>query len=484
MKKTTWLSLSILLASCAKPEEIIKKNINESDFKPAIEYLASDELLGRALGSEGVHKAADYLSQEFEKLGLNHAPGLTSYKQNISFYNRPKAVQASIVLNSKLKITLDDFFARSGKSAQFSAKSIVVDSFDENKATSGAYKDAVIINKGSKIEKGVMNFLTSSDELKMKFEEAGAKAYVEVLPEGFAWKNYFGYFAGQILMTEVQSSIPHICVVLTDAQKKLLKSEKAISFAIEMEEQKPIDDANVVAYLPGNDAKLRDEFVLVTAHYDHVGYKTGAKADEDSIFNGARDNAVGAVALLAGAKVLKKLNPKRSVLFVALTGEEKGLLGSKYYAENPVLPLEKTFFNLNLDGAGYNDTSIVTFVGLDYYKQDSLLIKPLEAMGLTYHPDPDPKLNLFVRSDNISFSNKGVPSATFSLGFNAFDETINAYYHQPSDEADDLDYGYIERFYESFSNVLYTLTIMPEQLQFKEDKAPFAEKQKALYQDK
>jgi hypothetical protein len=479
MKPFVFLGFSLLMISCTNSQEKIKQVVEPSVFRDAIEFLASDELLGRDTGSDGIRKAADYLSNEFNQLGLEYAPGLTSYRQEIAFYKRPKVNKASIQLSSGIRVTESDLFARSGYSAELNAPLWVSSDYDESQKEN--YSGKIIVRNGANLQAGVMNVLVNSDAQKQLFEKAGALAYIELLPTGFQWKNYFGYFGSQITTQEIPNTIPHICVVLSDSEFKKVKNRSIAEFKVEIQQIEPLSDANIAAFLPGTDPKLKDEVILVTAHYDHVGYKKGAKADEDSIFNGARDNAVGTVALLAGAKALKRLDPKRSVLFLALTGEEKGLLGSKYYAENPLIPLNKTVFNLNLDGAGYNDTSIVTFVGLDYYKQDSLLIKPLEEMGLRYHPDPDPKLNLFLRSDNISFSNKGVPSATYSLGFTAFDDTINKYYHQPGDETDDLDWAYIERFYEGFANVLFTLTNTSERIQFKEDKEPFYEAYQKLY---
>lgn len=479
MKPLVILSFSLLWISCSNSQQKIKHMIEPTVYREAIEYLASDELLGRDTGSEGIQKAANYLSNEFAKLGLEFAPGLSSYKQVIAFYGRPKLNKASIQLGSTVKVTEKDLFMRSGNSQKIHAPLLVVSSFNEVQAP--LYKDKIIVRNAASLQAGVMNVLIDSDAQKNLFEKAGALAYIELLPTGFQWKNYFRYFGSEITTQEIKHTIPHVCVALTEADFKKVKNNTKSQLMVDVNHSEPLLDANIAAFLPGTDPKLKEEVILVTAHYDHIGYKKGAKADEDSIFNGARDNAVGTVALIAGAKVLKQLQPKRSVLFLALTGEEKGLLGSKFYVENPLIPLNKTVFNLNLDGAGYNDTSIVTFVGLDYYKQDSLFIKPLEEMGLHYHPDPDPKLNLFLRSDNISFSNKGVPSATYSLGFTAFDDTINKYYHQPSDETHDLDWAYIDRFYEGFANVLLTLANTPERIEFKEDKQPFFEAYQNLY---
>jgi Zn-dependent M28 family amino/carboxypeptidase len=177
---------------------------------------------------------------------------------------------------------------------------------------------------------------------------------------------------------------------------------------------------------------------------------------QDSIFNGARDNAIGVTGLLATARYLSTYRPKRSVLFIAFTAEEKGLLGSRYYAQNPVIPLNQCIFNFNCDGAGYNNTTIATVIGMERTTAEGILAKACEAFGLKAAIDPVPEQNLFERSDNLHFAEKGIPAITFAPGITAFDAEVNKYYHQPADEVNSLDFDYLLKYFRAYvyANVL------------------------------
>ena len=174
---------------------------------------------------------------------------------------------------------------------------------------------------------------------------------------------------------------------------------------------------------------------------------------EDSIFNGARDNAMGTAAILHAAASLAKKKPQRSVLFLAVTGEEVGLLGSKYFAENPLIPLQDIIFNLNTDGAGYNSTKHVSVIGWGRTGVDSLISAAAKKVGLEVFKNPAAEQNLFDRSDNVSFAVKGIPALTFSPGFDAFDEEISKYYHRVDDEADTVDKTYLLKFSQSLAHL-------------------------------
>jgi Zn-dependent M28 family amino/carboxypeptidase len=199
---------------------------------------------------------------------------------------------------------------------------------------------------------------------------------------------------------------------------------------------------------------LNKEFVVLSAHFDHVGTLQSSDrpaTQTDSIFNGARDNAFGVTALLSAAKVLAKHPPKRSVLVVALTAEEIGLIGSKYFVEHPPVPLEKMIFNLNTDGAGQSDSTIVAVMGLNRVGAADEITLACKAFGLEPFADPAPEQNLFDRSDNVSFAAVGIPAPTFSPGFRQFDNSILKHYHQPSDEVETLDFDYVLKFCKAFA---------------------------------
>ena len=210
----------------------------------------------------------------------------------------------------------------------------------------------------------------------------------------------------------------------------------------------------------GSDPSLKNEYVLLTAHFDHVGFHKNHEEGEDYIFNGARDNAIGVSALLTAAKALSVQPAKRSVLFIAYTGEEIGLKGSGYYAENPLMALKSCILNLNIDGAGYNDKTKISGIGIKRTGVEAEITKAVEAVGLTLIDDPTPELGLFDRSDNVRMAAKGIPAPSFSPGFTSFDEEISKYYHKEADEADNLDFVYLTKFAKSYAHATRLISNM------------------------
>jgi Zn-dependent M28 family amino/carboxypeptidase len=144
-------------------------------------------------------------------------------------------------------------------------------------------------------------------------------------------------------------------------------------------------------------------------------------------------------------------------LLLAVTGEEKGLLGSEWYANHPAVPLNQTVFNFNCDGAGYNDKTIASLVDLNRTTADDQLRKACKAFGLELKGDPVPEQNLYERSDNLNFAVKGVPAVNFSPGVKSFDAELFKYYHQPADEIASLDMTYLEKFYRAYVYSAYLL---------------------------
>jgi Zn-dependent M28 family amino/carboxypeptidase len=185
---------------------------------------------------------------------------------------------------------------------------------------------------------------------------------------------------------------------------------------------------NVVAVLPGGDPRLADSAVVVTAHYDHVGTRTPVNGD--SVYNGADDNASGTVAVLEIARLLARQRPapKRTVVFVLVTGEERGMLGTRWYADHPVVPLARTVANLNVEMVARPDSLGAGRAWLTGFERSTLgaLLREVE---IPIAADPRPAENFFQRSDNIVFARRGVPAHTLS-SYN-----LHADYHRPSDEA-------------------------------------------------
>jgi len=211
-----------------------------------------------------------------------------------------------------------------------------------------------------------------------------------------------------------------------------------------------VSTANVLGLLPGSDPVLKDEAVIFTAHHDHLGIGTPDE-EGDVIYNGAMDNASGVAQVLAIAKALQALEqaPRRSVLFAFVGAEEQGLLGSKYYAENPTFPAGRIAANINYDGGNiWGHTHDVTFVGLGKSSIDSIVERIAAEQGRVVRPDQFPDRGYFYRSDQFSFAKIGVPALYLDTGTEFVDrpadwgrQQVNHYtdvnYHQPSDEYDD-----------------------------------------------
>ncbi len=175
--------------------------------------------------------------------------------------------------------------------------------------------------------------------------------------------------------------------------------------------------ANVAGMLEGSDPELRDEYVVLVGHLDHNGI--GTPVDGDAIYNGALDNAAGISVLLEAARALRRETPapRRSVLFLAVTAEEKGLLGSEYFARNPTVPRESLVASVNLDMPVllYDFTDVIAF-GAEHSSLRGVLEAAVDQLGLTVTPDPMPEQAIFTRSDHYRFVQQGVPSILLATG--------------------------------------------------------------------
>jgi Zn-dependent M28 family amino/carboxypeptidase len=200
---------------------------------------------------------------------------------------------------------------------------------------------------------------------------------------------------------------------------------------------------NVIALLPGTERA--DEYIIYNAHWDHFGKDTTLEGDQ--IYNGARDNATGTAALIEIAEAFKKLDekPLRSILFLAVTAEEQGLLGSKYYSENPLYPLEKTVAVINMDALNiFGRVKDITIIGYGNSELDQYVEKAAAKQDRIVNPDPMPQKGGFYRSDHFNFAKQGVPSLYAKGGMqhlekgeewmrNEVEEWTSQYYHKTGD---------------------------------------------------
>src|SRR5208283_1259491 len=182
--------------------------------------------------------------------------------------------------------------------------------------------------------------------------------------------------------------------------------------------EKDVESANIVAKLPGTDPKLKDEYVVLSAHMDHLGI--GEPINGDRIYNGAMDNGSGSALVLDIANSLHRSQTKlkRSVLFLFVTGEEKGLLGSRYFATKPTVPKDSIVADINTDMfLPIFPLKILTVYGLDESTLGDMARKVAQEQGVQVQADPQPLRNAFIRSDQYSFIRQGVPSLAMKVGF-------------------------------------------------------------------
>ena len=210
-------------------------------------------------------------------------------------------------------------------------------------------------------------------------------------------------------------------------------------------EQSTVFSPNVIGVVRGSDPELADEYVVYSAHLDHVGVSKSEKDDEDKIRNGVYDNAMGIALMLETARAIAAAPPKRSVLFIALTAEESGLLGSDFFVNNPTVPMDSIVANINLDMPLflYPVADLVAF-GSQHSSMQGIVEESAAEEGFIFSPDPLPEEVLFVRSDQYSFVQKGVPAVYLVTGFNSTEEGVDGealfrdhfknHYHQPSDD--------------------------------------------------
>ena len=471
-KIALFLGVVILMLSCTSKKDLLKKvvmsdkmiaesTVNTNNIKSHIYYLASDELKGRDTPSEGLDIAARYLATSLLRYGVqpvNH-PSLNEYYQNVPLEEVSPPSGGSLKFD-KYDIKLPDGFL------MMRGANMTVDDAEFIFVNRGSESDLEGVDLKGKIAVALCGFegddspqawFFAGRQKRSDAKARGAKALIEIynspqLPYNFLIQFLNTSRTGVADEEEDEGmAFPHIWVNGSDADiVAKLKDSKGMkgSLTIDGIVKKKIKTQNIVGMLEGTDPKLKDEFIIYSAHYDHVGI--GRAVEGDSIYNGSRDNAVGSVTVLSAAENIAKYPTKRSALFIFFTGEEKGLLGSEYYADHPVIPLDKITYCFNSDNAGYNDTTKAMIIGLERTHAEPLIMKACAAFGLEAIKDNMPEQGLFDRSDNVNFAKKGVPAPTFGMGITAMDDEVNRYYHQPQDNPNSLDYEYLTKFFKSY----------------------------------
>jgi hypothetical protein len=481
---------SIAQQKATYPEDQLRKE----EMAAHLRFIASDKLLGRMTGTPGCDEAARYIAEEFKKSGLGMFQSAEGYIQRVPLYRKMPPGKGTVVLMGDSLIQSKQMALRNGGTLNWSGRFEYV-GFGMVDSAKGIddYKGIDIKGKVALARFGQLGnpdlraaMITAAETKRRAAQAHGAIALVELYQGRREWKSVIAYLATPAIETGiVRAGFSHFIVQDTSmdyVSKAQAKPRGDIEIQTDGIRGEELPAQNVVGFFRGSDPKLRDEYVLLTAHYDHIGVGKPEGPNADSIYNGARDNGMGVVALIAAAKSFSADPPKRSVIIAAVTGEEIGMFGSRYLASQPPVPMEKIIFDLNIDGAGYDDTTIVTVVGIERTTADSAIKQGTERYGLSVMPPPEELKRLFNQSDNVSFAACGVPAPTFSEGFHSFGPEILKYYHRAADQADEnFNFSYLLKFCKAFVHSARIIGDMPV-APFWKSGDPYEQAGKKLYQ--
>jgi Zn-dependent M28 family amino/carboxypeptidase len=485
-----FLLLVIGIVSC-KENTNLSGDVSEETIRKHVAALSSDDFQGRKPFTAGEEKTVAYLQEEIKKIGLQPGNG-DKYTQDVPMIEITGHPSETMELTGPTNITLklrDQYTAYTerpvneinlaGSDLVFCGYGIVAPEYGWNdyegldmkgKTALVLVNDPGLGSEDSTFFKG--STMTYYGRWTYKYEEAarqGAAAIMiihETTMAGYPWAVVQGMGSGAKLNLEAKSTTP--CElqgwVSLDAAKDIFTSSgidlresmmaarkpgfKAIPLPYKVtastkNEIRENVSRNVVGIIPGTDQK--EEYIIFSAHWDHLGI--GAVVEGDSIYNGARDNASGTATLMGIAEAMVKSGPyKRTVVFLWVTAEEQGLLGSAYYADHPIFSPAQTVANLNIDGmATYGEMNDLSVIGFGQSELEAYAARWAEAQGRYILPDQEPEKGYFFRSDHFNFAKIGIPALYAEGGFDhktkgkeyakeKSDEYRTTAYHQPSDE--------------------------------------------------
>ncbi len=457
------LSASTLYSQSDK--EMVEATVTKNKIESHIYFLADDLLKGRQTGTPENKIVASYLANTLRGYGVKPASqNILNGSNTESYYQEIKLNKISPVTRLLLAIDgkeLKKKVVLKPSKMEFRGEAIYLGYGLENdyKGKDVSEKIVIVRSGAPKVTdaRAAFGLIEQKEQLAKQY---GAVAVIELVDTNEKTWDFIDHnfnsarieIADDNEKKDVKKGLAYLWVHdENNIQAKAFESKDNLSAKLMMggEDKETVISQNVIGMVEGTDPQLKNEFIIYSAHYDHIGIgKPDATGDE--IYNGARDNAVGTTTVLSMAENMAKYPTKRSALFILFTGEEKGLLGSKYYVENPLFPLNKMVYCFNSDNAGYNDTSVISIVGLQRTTASANIKEAATSFGLNAIDDAAPEQNLFDRSDNVMFAKKGIPAPTFSLGFTSFDGDVTKYYHQAGDEANTLDYDYLLKFFESY----------------------------------
>lgn len=396
MKKIIWIQVLVFCSNYAFAQSI-DKIINATEVERIERILSADDMQGRKTFTAGSDKAADFIASEFAKSKLKFFGNATSYFQDITM-TKSKPLQISGMIDK-------DSLNSSNVAANTTLAEITINSLKDY--------EVVVVKKEDDFSKTVFPIFDLNKNVLILVDTAHAKRFKSL--QRFAGNAKFSASVSQVFILTANlaptSFTLHIKNELSDQHLK-----------------------NVVGVLPGKSKK--DEFVVFSGHYDHLGIGKPNK-DQDSIYNGANDDAAGTTAVMMLANYFSKIkNNERTLIFVAFTAEEIGGFGSRYFSKQLDADKVSAMFNIEMIGTeskwGINSAYITGYEKSDFGK---ILQANLAGTNFHFEPDPYPKQNLFYRSDNATLAELGVPAHTISTS----KMDSEKFYHTQEDEIETLD---------------------------------------------
>ena len=525
MRTSALLLAGLLLAACEKEaadEVFVDENtaidtISKEALANHLAYLADDAREGRMAGERGYDEAAQYVADRFAEMGLT--PGgddgwyqqvpLISYRideesttliahrdgEDTELQYKEHFVMGGDKVRENTTVRAEVVYVGFGVHAPevgysdydgVDVEGKIIALFGNAPATLPSEERAYYSSGRTKAEEAVRRGAIGMIGLRSRrFDEfvpwERIKAQAGARP-GMAWVTLTGepadYYpeivGGASISTEVANELfagtPISFEEARDATEASTPASVPLGFEVTLGRKtthEVITSPNVVGIVPGTEPGLKNEYIVYTAHLDHNG--VGPAVDGDSIYNGMYDNAMGSSLLIETARAFANSPAKRSTVFIALTAEERGLLGSDYYAHYPTVPSDAIVANINLDMPLflYPVADIIAF-GAEHSSLEGTVGQAIVAEGFTLTPDPMPEENLFRRSDQYSFVRRGVPSVFLKPGFTSTDPSIDGkavenehrknHYHRPSDDLSrHIDWGSAVRFARANARIGYAI---------------------------
>jgi hypothetical protein len=404
----------------------IAAHIRAEDLKADVAFLASDALQGRATPSPGLDAAAEYIASQFRKAGLEPA-GDDNFFQTASFQVITPVLEGFEISSGTARLTTG--IVQDPVALDLKDVAVV-------KATSADIANLTVDQVRGKV---LVLDLSAGRGARLSSIAALEPAAAILLPPA---NRVLGMASRPVLRDLSAPPSKMAALLVTDAamREALLTADATVSIHLAAPKTEIAKARNVAGLLRGSDPILKDTYLIVTGHYDHLGVRqTG---DGDRIFNGANDDASGTSSVVEIGAALAALSerPRRSILFLALFGEEAGLFGSRYYTSHPIFPFNQTVADVNLEHMGRTDDSegprLATFnlTGFDYTDIANTMLKAGAETGITVVKHEKNSDAFYGSSDNAAFAAAGVPATTISVTY------IFPDYHAVGDEWPKLDY--------------------------------------------